>query len=279
MSERIRIGLAQVHSLLGDVNHNLEKHLEYVRRAKEKELDIIVFPELSLTGYLLRDLAYEISDKCFKAIEKIREESKGICIVLGCVYEKRIGIYYNSIVVVCDGEIFGFIPKLYLPNYGLFEESRYFKEGSSKDVKVFEWKGWRFGSVICEDAWHPEPVELLARLGADLVFIHASSPLRGLYGKGETFIENVWRAIAVTRAVENTVYIAFINRVGEEDEEFFWGGSMVIDPTGEVIAEGKKMEEDLVVVELDKYRLVRARRFSSFKVHRKDIHRILGDLE
>lgn len=111
--------------------------------------------------------------------------------LVGVVEEPRLGIYRNSIAVICNGRLEGFVPKLYLPNYGLFEESRYFKEGDVGDVRVFEHKGLKFGTVICEDAWHPEPVELLARLGADLVFINSSSPLRGLYGEGGTFIERV----------------------------------------------------------------------------------------
>ena len=119
---------------------------------------------------------------------------------------------------------------------------------------------------------------MLARLGADLVFISSSSPLRGLYGEGDTFIERVWEAINVTRAVENTVYIAFVNKVGVEDEECFWGGSMVISPDGEVIAKAKKMEEELVIVEISTHVIRRARRFSSFKEHRKDLHKLLGEL-
>jgi len=136
----------------------------------------------------------------------------------------------------------------------------------------------KFSVVICEDAWHPELVELLARLGADLVFICSSSPIRGLYGKEETFIERIWKAINITRAVENTVYIAFVNRVGVEDEEYFWGGSMIVSPDGEIIVRGKNMEEDLVVTNVDVHVIRRARRFSSFKVHRTEIHKLLGEI-
>jgi len=273
-----KVGLAQIHSLLGNVEENLAKHLEYIDKARDLGVDILAFPELSLTGYLLRDLAYELSDKCLDALEEIRKASKGISVLVGVVEEPRLGIYRNSIAIVSDGQLKGFIPKLYLPNYGLFEESRYFKEGDVKDIKIFEHKGLKFSVTICEDAWHPEPIELLARLGADLVFISSSSPIRGLYGKGDTFIERVWEVINVTRAIENTVYIAFVNRVGVEDEECFWGGSMVVSPEGEVIARGKKMEEDLVIASIDIYIIRRARRFSSFKVHRREIHEILGGI-
>ncbi len=279
MSDSLRIGVAQVRSYLGDVERNLETHLVYVERAKKEGVDVLAFPELSLTGYLLRDLAYEVSGRSYAALERLAEASQGLCVLVGLVYEPRVGIYENSIAVIRDGVISGFVSKLYLPDYGLFEESKYFREGSARRKRVFEWKGWSFGSVICEDAWHPEPAELVARLRADVIFIHSSSPIGGLYGVGDTFIERVWEAIAVTRAVENSSYVVFANRVGPEDEEYFWGGSLVVAPDGEVIARAKKMEEDLLVVDLDMYRLRSVRSFSSFKRHRRDLHRLLGELE
>ncbi|ABL78842.1 nitrilase-related carbon-nitrogen hydrolase [Thermofilum pendens] len=279
MRDRLRVGVAQIHSLLGDVRRNLEKHLEYVERARELGVEVLAFPELSLTGYLLRDLAYEVSDAAREALGEIAEASRGLCVLVGLVHEPRAGIYENSVAVVRDGSVAGVVSKLYLPDYGLFEESRYFREGSCSREGVFECGGWRVAPIICEDAWHPEPAELAARRGADVVFIHASSPIRGLYGSGEANIERVWEAIAVTRAVENACYVVFANRVGPEDEEYFWGGSMVVAPDGEVVARAKKMEEELLVADLDLYRLRASRRFSSFKRHRRDIHVVLGELD
>jgi len=273
----IKIGLAQIHSRLGDVKRNLEKHIRYIEKAKKLEIDILAFPELSLTGYMLKDLAFELSESCKEALEELEEISEDICVLVGFVEEYRKGIYRNSIAVIRDGEQVGVIPKIYLPSYGLFEEHRYFKEGNPKEYKVFRWRGFTFSSVICEDAWHPEPIELMAKLGADLVFIHSSSPIRGLYGSGETLIERVWESIVVTRAVENTVFTAFVNRIGVEDEEYFWGGSMVSTPIGEVIARGSKTKEQLVVVSIDDLLLRLARRYSSFKTHNRLIHKILGE--
>lgn len=272
-----KIGLAQVHSLLGNVEENLNKHLEYIDKAKSYEVDILAFPELSLTGYLLRDIAYEISDKCLEALEEIKKASKDMSVIVGMVEEPRLGIYRNSLAVIQDGVLKGFIPKIYLPNYGIFEESRYFARGHAKDLRLFRHGKINFSAVICEDAWHPEPIELLSRMGADLVFISSSSPLRGLYGKGN-FVEKLWESINVARAVENTVFIAYVNRVGVEDEEYFWGGSMIVSPTGDILVRAKKMEEDLIVAEIDFHLLRRARRFSSFKDHATDIHRYLSEL-
>jgi len=275
---RYKVGLAQIHSLLGNVEDNLNKHLEYIDRAKAHEVDVLAFPELSLTGYLLRDLAYEVSDKCLEALDEVKKASKGICVIVGLVEETRLGIYRNSLAIVQNGALKGFIPKVYLPNYGLFEESRYFTRGYARDLKLFNHKGLKFSAVICEDAWHPEPIEFLSRIGADLVFICSSSPLRGLYGKDDTFVEKLWESMNITRAVENTVFIAYVNRVGVEDEEYFWGGSMVISPTGEILVRAKKMEENLLIAEIDLHTLRRARRFSSFKDHAIDLHRYLSEL-
>lgn len=275
---RLRLGLAQVGSLLGNVPLNLRKHLELVGKARRERVNVLAFPELSLTGYMLKDLAYELSEDCARAVEELSRSSEGMCILVGLVEEPRAGMYRNSVATICDGEVLGYTPKLYLPNYGIFEESRYYAEGGVEDVRVYRFGGLCFGSVICEDAWHPEPVEYLARLGADLVFIHASSPIRGVYGRGATLPEKIWESINITRAVENTIFVAFVNRVGSEDEEFFWGGSMVVSPEGRIISRGRKMEEDLLVVEIDRHLLRRARRFSSFKEHRRELHEALSRL-
>lgn len=278
MKEKLRVGIAQMHSYLGNVDKNLEKHIVYMELARKEGVDLLVFPELSLTGYLLRDLAYEISEDAEEALNEIVGRSEPMCIVPGLVREPRTGVYENSVAYVCGGEVAGFYSKLYLPDYGLFEEARYFRPGGVEDARVYEWREWRIGSIICEDAWHPEPAELVARRGADVIVIHAASPIRGLYGEGPAPPERAWEAIAVARAVENTAYVVFVNRVGPEDEEYFWGGSMVVGPGGEVIARAKKMEEDFLVVDLDIHRLRTARRFSSFKLHRRDIHEALSRL-
>ena len=276
MKRSLRVGIAQIHSVLGNVELNLEKHLSYIEKAKERGVDILVFPELSLTGYLLKDIAYEISEDAEKALAKIEEVSPDICLAVGLVRERRLGVYENSVAYICGGKTVGFYSKLYLPSYGLFEEARYFGEGLVEEVRVFEWQGWRLGSVICEDAWHPEPAELVSRLGADIIVIHSASPIRGLYGSGKTLPEKIWESIVVTRAVENSSYVLFVNSVGPEDEEFFWGGSMVVAPSGEVLARAGKMEEQLLVADINVNLLRAARRFSSFKIHRRDIHELLS---
>lgn len=276
----MKIALAQISSRLGNVDANLEKHIRYINEAMGEGARIIVFPELSLTGYLLRDLAYELSDECARALGELAKHSEEIVIVVGFVEEWARGIYRDSVAVLTKGSVKAVVPKLYLPTYGLFEEKRYFKEGEAEDIKVLSLEELKYGMVICEDAWHPEPIELLSRLGSDIAFITAGSPARAFYEtkSGKLPIHENWESIVSTRALENNIYVAFVNRAGEEDEEFFWGGSMLASPFGEVVARAKLMDEDLLICDIDLKEIARARRFSSFRDHRRGLHDLLAKL-
>lgn len=279
MPQTFTVALAQIGSRLGNVGKNEAKHLEYLERAKKIGAAFVVFPELSLTGYMLRDLAYEVAPECSKALKRIARASKNIYTILGLVDEPRLGIYQNAAALLHNGKVLGVVSKSYLPSYGLFEEKRYFKEAGPKNVKVFNTKYAKIGITICEDVWHPEPCEALARLGADVIFCISSSPIRGFYGsKGKTVVERAWEKILGARAIENTVYLVFVNKAGAEDEEYFWGGSSVIAPDGVEIVKAKHLDEDFVVGEIDLNRLVRVRRFSSFRDHHKGLHELLGRL-
>lgn len=276
---KIKVALAQMSSRLGAVKDNLKKHVYYLERAKEEDVNIVAFPELSLTGYLLKDLAYELSSECRVALKDLAEMSYGIYSIVGLVDESRTGIYRNAAAMVKDGTVLGIQPKSYLPCYGLFEEKRYFKEGGAEDLKVFDTDFCKVGIIICEDLWHPEPCELLARKGADVIFCIAASPIRGFYGSGGvTPVENAYDKLVGARAIENTVFLIFVNKAGAEDEEYFWGGSMVVAPDGRVIKRAKTLEEDFMVVEIDLFDVARVRRFSSFRDHNRDLHRVLAGL-
>lgn len=156
---------------------------------------------------------------------------------------------------------------------------RYFTPADpSYDLRTFDSGKVRFGVIICEDAWHPEPSEALARMGADVIFCIASSPARGIHqpnAKGELLIERQWKNLLAAHAIMNNAFLVFVNRAGAEDEEYFWGGSMVVSPSGEVIASARRYEPDLLTVELDLSEVEKARRMSSFKDHRAKLHRIL----
>ena len=167
----------------------------------------------------------------------------------GYVKQDALGLVQNSAAIMGDGKLIGTTSKFFLPTYGLFEELRYFVPGNPKtDLRVFESDKCRFGVIICEDAWHPEPIQALARLGAEIIFCLASSPARGI-GKsepgGELPIESQWLSLLKAHALMSNVFIAFVNRVGPEDDEFFWGGSTVVSPAGEITGQGKEGRDRL----------------------------------
>ncbi|BFI76324.1 nitrilase-related carbon-nitrogen hydrolase [Sulfurisphaera ohwakuensis] len=267
----LKVELAQIRPKLGDVKYNLEKHQEII---SSSSADCIIFPELSLTGYILRDLVYEVYNESEKAIEKLSEENK--CIVAGLVKEIRPGILRNTAAIIINHQI-NYIYKFYLPTYGLFEERRYFQPGDPKrDLKIFEYKGVKFGVIICEDAWHYEPIEALALLGADSIFIPAASPMRRLSTR--LGIQDNWEALLKAHSIINGIWTIFVNNVGSQEEEFFWGGSMVVSPNGEVINRAKLFEEDIIITEINLDEVRKNRFFSSFREHNRDFHDVLRSL-
>jgi predicted amidohydrolase len=278
-----RIALVQTPSRLGDVQHNKETHLAAIRGLQPSGVHIIAFPELSLTGYLLKDLAYEVAPACRAAELEIQSllPPEQVAIV-GTVGEGQRGIIHNTAAVIRAGQPIVHVPKLYLPTYGLFEESRYFTPGRATSLtQTFTSSGLRFGIVICEDAWHPEPIELLARSGADLVICIASSPTRGVGMKraaADLSIGDKWLALLRAHALMNSVFVAFVNRTGSEDDEFFWGGSMLMGPSGQLIASAQLDSPETLIVSVDADLVGRARRMGSYKDHRVDVHDLLGKL-
>jgi predicted amidohydrolase len=278
-----RIGLAQISSKIGNVKENTRRHLAVMKKAAAGKVDLTCFPELSLSGYSLKDLAYEMAGDCERELGAVaRMTVHGRRAVCGYVKQDALGLVHNSAAVMGDGKVVGSTSKFFLPTYGLFEELRYFVPGNPKtDLKVFGSEKCKFGVIICEDAWHPEPIQALARLGAEVVFCLASSPARGI-GKsdpvGELPIESQWLSLLRAQALMNNVFIVFVNRAGPEDEEFFWGGSSVVSPTGEMLARAKEDETDWVTVDIDLDEVKRARRFSSFRDYRAEFHEVLRDL-
>ncbi len=280
---KFKISLAQLSSKIGDVKENQRQHLEILAQSATQDADVVAFPELSLTGYLIKDIAYEVSRECQAALKQIAKNTgpRRTCIV-GFVREDRAGLIENAAAVLHAKAVAGSVAKFYLPTYGLFEEMRYFTAGSpQKDLKSFTANGVRFGVMICEDAWHPEPAEALARIGCDLIFCISSSPARGVHrpnSRGELPIERQWEKLLAAHALMNNAFLIFVNRAGAEDEEYFWGGSMVISPSGEIVAKAKRYEPDLLNVEIDLSEIARSRRFSSFKDHRQTFHKVLESL-
>lgn len=257
---QINLALAQISTKLGDAQANLEKHLDFIRQAKARKADLIVFPELSLTGYVLQDLVASVArrptedDPVFKPLLKA---SHDLDLVVGFVDEDSRHRFYIASAYLSGGRVLHVHHKVYLPTYGLFDEGRFFSHGDS--IRSFETRFGRAGLLICEDFWHASPPYLLWLDGADIMLLSSASPGRGLndHEKLESarWVERVSKAYASMF----TSFVAHANRVGFEDGLNFWGGATVYDPNGELIAQGPYFEESLTIARLDLNQLRRTR--------------------
>jgi len=257
---RIHVGLAQIYPKLADVRANLDCHLEYVERAKQQQVDLLVFPELSMTGYQVQDLVPEVAlpasaDNAIFA--KLLDASRGVDLVVGFVHEDKRNRFYIADAYLSGGDVLHIHHKLYLPTYAMFDESRYFAQGNS--VRAFETQFGRVGMLICEDFWHVSPPYLLWMDGADILLFNSSSPGRGLDTQdrlsGSRWVELVNQAYGSLF----TSYVVHCNRVGYEDGKVFWGGSSVVDPDGEFMTHGLYYEEGLLTQAIDLNQLHRTR--------------------
>ncbi len=257
---KVSIALAQINTVLGDVEANLEKHLQLAAQARGSGADLVVFPELSLTGYALQDLAQTVArrptaaDPVFNAL---LEASRGIDLVVGFVDEDDRHRFYIASAYLSDGEIRHVHHKVYLPTYGLFDEGRFFAWGDS--VRAFDTRFGRVGILICEDFWHASPPYLLWLDGADLMLFTSASPGRGL--QTEPKLESARWVEHINRAYASlfTTFVVHSNRVGFEDGLHFWGGATIFDPNGELVAQGPYQEEALTIAEIDLDQLHRTR--------------------
>jgi predicted amidohydrolase len=257
---KLNIALAQICTQLGRVEANLEKHMAAIREAKANGADLLVFPELSLTGYVLQDLVPVVAhrptadDPVFRPL---LEASREIDLMVGFVEEDRRNRFYIAAAYLSRGEVLHVHHKVYLPTYGLFDEGRFFAWGDS--VRAFDTRFGRVGMLICEDFWHASPPYLLWLDGADLFLMQSASPGRGL--NDDPQLESARWVDHINRAYASlfTSFVAHTNRVGFEDGLNFWGGSAVYDPNGDTLAHGPFHEEALTQVEIDLNQLHRTR--------------------
>ncbi len=236
--------MAQINVVVGDLDANAAKIIEWMDKAREMEADIVTFPELALTGYPPEDLLLkpQFVDANLEALEAVARSVTGLTAVVGFV-DRRDDIY-NAAAILSEGQVAGVYHKAYLPNYGVFDEFRYFQVGRlSPLVQIGE---ARIGLSICEDIWYPEGpvVDQALAGGAEVIINISSSP----YHAGKRHLRE--RMLA-TRAADNTAIVAYNNLVGGQDELVFDGDSLVFDETGELLARGLQFEEDLIVVDLD----------------------------
>jgi NAD+ synthase (glutamine-hydrolysing) len=257
---KLTLALAQINTCLGDVRSNLEKHLVLIEQARASGADLLVFPELSLTGYVLQDLASAVAhrpsadDPIFKPL---LEASRGLDLMVGFVDEDKRHRFFISATYLSQGRVLHVHHKVYLPTYGLFDEGRFFAWGDS--VQAFDTRFGRVGILICEDFWHASPPYLLWLDGADLFLFASASPGRGL--RNEPQLESARWVEHINRAYASlfTAFVAHANRVGYEDGLNFWGGSTLFDPNGELLAKGPYHEEALTLAQIDLNQLHRTR--------------------
>ena len=257
---KLNLALAQISTKLGDVQANLDKHLSLLAEAKKGEADLVVFPELSLTGYVLQDLVPTVSHKPTEedpVFKPLLQASHDLDLVVGFVDEDPRHRFYIASAYLSGGRVLHVHHKVYLPTYGLFDEGRFFAWGDS--VRAFDTRFGRMGILICEDFWHASPPYVLWLDGADVLLFASASPGRGLNDseklESARWVENVNRSYANLF----TSFVAHSNRVGFEDGLIFWGGATVFDPNGERIAQGPYFEEALTVATLDLNQLHRTR--------------------
>jgi predicted amidohydrolase len=257
---KLNLALAQIATRLGDVEANLEKHLECIKQARQQEADLIVFPELSLTGYALQDLVATVAhrpnpdDAIFKPL---LAESQNLDIVVGFVDEDARHRFYIASAYLSEGRVLHVHHKVYMPTYGLFDEGRFFAWGDS--VRAFDTRFGRVGLLICEDFWHVSPPYLLWLDGADIMLFSSASPGRGLTDREKLESARWVERVSKAYASMFTSFVAHCNRVGYEDGLHFWGGATVNDPNGELIAQGPYFEEAVTVARLDLNQLRRTR--------------------
>jgi predicted amidohydrolase len=257
---KLTIALAQIATHLGDVEANLEKHLSLVHEAKASGVDLIVFPELSLTGYALQDLAPIVSRRPSAdepIFRPLLELSKDLDIVVGFVDEDERHRFYIASAYLSSGELKHVHHKVYLPTYGLFDEGRFFAWGD--EVRAFDTRFGRVGMLICEDFWHASPPYLLWLDGADILLLMSASPGRGLDEEPRLGSARWVEQINSAYASLFTNFVVHANRVGFEDGLHFWGGSTIFDPNGKLVIQAPYMEEKLLISQIDLNQLHRTR--------------------
>jgi predicted amidohydrolase len=249
----IRIALAQVAPQLGLLDENIARHVELLREARRDGADLVVFPELGLTGYQLQDLAAEVAlSRGDRRLEPILAATTDLSAIVSFVEESPDHRLFIAAALVEDGAIVHVHRKLFLPTYGLFDERRFFAAGDAlraTDSRL----GTRLGVGICEDFWHLPVPQILALDGARILVNISSSPGRDLAAANEVGLGTAtsWWTLMRAYAQLTTSFVVFVNRVGIDESIAFWGGSQVIDPTGRSVYTAPLFDEVLHVVEID----------------------------
>jgi predicted amidohydrolase len=245
MKGKIKLALAQISSKRENKKANLQKIEECTVKAKEQAADLVIFPELSLTGYVVKDQIYELAETIpgpsTKKIEAIAKKT-GRHIIFGMpeLSEKTKATIFNTAVLVGPKGVIGKYRKRYLPTHSVFEEKRYFRPGDQ--TASFTTPLGNIGLCICYDLFFPEVCRLTRLKGAQLIVAISASP---------AIRKSFFEVLTAARALENTVFLAYVNLAGVEEGLQFWGGSRLVSPIGDVLAKAKYDEEDFITCEVD----------------------------
>jgi predicted amidohydrolase len=255
------VALAQIKPKLGCVADNLALAEAAVAEGINAGAGLVLFPELALTGYFLKDLVPDVALSLdAPEIARLKELSRHIAIAIGCVEVSSDYRFFNSALYLEDGEIKHVHRKVYLPTYGMFDEQRYLAHGER--FRAFDSRFGRLGILICEDMWHLSAAYILAMDGATTILCLSSSPGRGVSDDESLGSTAAWQKLTATTAMFLNCRILYCNRVGYEDGVNFWGGSEAVGPAGNVVARGKLLDEDLVLARVEEGALRRERIFS-----------------
>ncbi len=245
MEKPFKIALAQLSCRQGDKAENLRSIKKAVAKAKKQRAGLIIFPELSLTGYVVRDEIYELAERIPGPSTRIIEDlakKNDIHIVFGMpeISQNTEATLHNSAVLIGPAGFIGKYHKMYLPTHSIFEEKRYFRPGYH--AEVFDTELGKLGFIVCYDIFFPEVARLVRVKGAQLIVCISASP---------SVRRSFFEVLVAARAIENTVFLAFVNLAGIEDGLQFWGGSRLVGPSGRVIVQAKYDEDDFVTGEVN----------------------------
>ena len=255
MTDQIKVALAQISCKVGDKVHNIKKMSRYIAKARKEHAELVIFPELAITGYTMRDTIYELAESIpGPSTEKMEELARqnNIHIIYGMAERTREAgaVLHNTAVLTSPSGTIGCYRKTYLPTHSVFEEKRYFRQGY--DIPVYSTDIGKIGMIVCYDIFFPETARLLRLKGAELIACISASP---------AVRRNYFETLTIARALENTVYLAYANLAGIEDGLQFWGGSRIIMPNGKIAVQAKYDNEDLVYCVIDYTDLERTETF------------------
>jgi len=279
-----RIALAQVETRLGDLDANLDIASTAIRRADTEGAQLVLLPELALSGYLLQDLVPEVALRADDPrLLAIGDDAPGMLVAVGFVEETDDHRYCNSAALVRDGVLIGLHRKVYLPTYGLFDEGRFTRPGDRIRTHPSGEPIGRIGLSVCEDFWHASLPMLQSLDGADLLVNLAAGPSRAPGSSAGLAAIEGWHKMQDTYALLGTVPLAFCNRAGNEEGLTFWGGSRIIAADGSTVVQAPLWEEALVVgaLDTDDLRMVRyglpILADERLELVRRELDRIIGE--